>query len=183
MAHIHNNVGEHDNTVSAFIVRTDMGEPKVLMHKHKKLNVLLQIGGHVELKENPWEAIEHEIAEETGYSMSQLQVLQPPYFTVTSLPDVIVHPVPVCYSTHGFELWPDHKHTDVTYAFIADGEPTTSPSEGESVDLRWFSVSELEALTPDEVVVNIQQLGVMVLTTFLKHWVPVPATSFKTSLD
>lgn len=77
MAHIHTNPGEHDLTASAFIVRDDFEEPRLLLHMHKKLHILLQPGGHVELNENPWQAIEHELREETGYTFDELEVLQP----------------------------------------------------------------------------------------------------------
>jgi len=53
MSHIHTNPGEHDQTVSAFIIRTDTAEPELLLHVHKKLGVLLQPGGHIELNETP----------------------------------------------------------------------------------------------------------------------------------
>lgn len=46
MAHIHTNPGEHDLTASAFIVRDDFAKPRLMLHMHKKLGVLLQPGGH-----------------------------------------------------------------------------------------------------------------------------------------
>lgn len=76
MAHIHTGLGQHDLTVSAFIVRGAPDGPRLLLHRHKKLALVLQPGGHVELAENPWAAIIREIAEETGYSATQLVVLQ-----------------------------------------------------------------------------------------------------------
>ncbi len=76
MSHIHTAPGQHDATVSAFIIRIDT-EPLVLLHKHKKLGILGQIGGHVELHENPWQAIQHEIKEESGYDITDLMILQP----------------------------------------------------------------------------------------------------------
>jgi hypothetical protein len=49
MAHIHTEPGQHDFTASAFIIRLDRlderGQPKLLLHKHKKLHKLLQFGG------------------------------------------------------------------------------------------------------------------------------------------
>ena len=72
MAHVHTQYGEHDQTASAFIVRTDTEQPKLLLHLHKKLGVLLQPGGHVELQENQWQAICHEIQEETGLSSTTI---------------------------------------------------------------------------------------------------------------
>ena len=58
MAHIHNEPGQHDLTVSAFIINvSDKENPKILLCRHKKLGKLLQPGGHVELDENPWQAV------------------------------------------------------------------------------------------------------------------------------
>jgi 8-oxo-dGTP diphosphatase len=72
MAHIHTKPGQHDFTASAFIIRIDTPKPKVLLHMHKKLGVLLQPGGHIELNENPWQAVHHEIEEETGTTSANL---------------------------------------------------------------------------------------------------------------
>ena len=74
MPHLHTGLGEYDHTVSAFIVKVDStGEPKLLLHHHKKLDVLLQPGGHIELTETPWAAIAHEIKEETGLEVTNIQ--------------------------------------------------------------------------------------------------------------
>jgi len=52
MSHIHTQPGQHDMTVSAFIVRQVDGEWKCLVHLHKKAGKLMQVGGHVELGVN-----------------------------------------------------------------------------------------------------------------------------------
>jgi 8-oxo-dGTP pyrophosphatase MutT (NUDIX family) len=101
MSHIHTKLGEHDVTSSAFIVRFDTPKPQLLLHQHKSLGKLLQPGGHVELTENPWQSVLREITEETGYELSQLQVLQPKD-RLASLANAILHPVAVCVNTHDF---------------------------------------------------------------------------------
>ena len=65
MPHIHTKPGQHDHTVSAFIVRLDGKQPRILLHRHKKSGVYMQFGGHIELHENPWQAISHELLEES----------------------------------------------------------------------------------------------------------------------
>lgn len=70
MPHIHTEPGQHDLTVSAYIVRMDLPEPAIILHKHRKLNKWLQFGGHVEPHENPWQAVQREIREESGYELS-----------------------------------------------------------------------------------------------------------------
>jgi len=64
MAHIHTAPNQHDHTVTAYIIRIDKDEPRALLHMHKKLNVLLPVGGHIELDETPWAAMAHELEEE-----------------------------------------------------------------------------------------------------------------------
>mgnify|MGYP006269739229 FL=1 len=49
-------------TVSAYIIYDN----KVLLHRHKKLDILLPPGGHIERDELPVEAILREIKEEAG---------------------------------------------------------------------------------------------------------------------
>lgn len=170
MSHIHTEKGQYDFTASAFIIRVDGTEPKLLLHMHKKIGKLLQAGGHVELDENPWQAICHEIIEETGYELSQLKLLQPPYIPIISLPDGVLLPTPVCVSTHGFEIWPDHFHIDTAYAFITESLPTNLPAEGESSELVWLTFGELSDLDSSLIVENIREIGKSVLTTVFVNW-------------
>src|SRR5437879_1527745 len=101
MPHIHTKPGQHDHTASAYIVRIDGKEPKILLHKHKKSGKYQQFGGHIELDETPWQAVLHEIKEESGYDAKQLMLLQPKE-RLKSLGDADQHPVPVCHNTHTF---------------------------------------------------------------------------------
>lgn len=180
MGHIHKRKGQHDRAVSAFIIRTDFDEPKLMLHNHKLLGQLLQPGGHVELDETPWQAIAHEILEEAGYDFGQLQILQPDIFRITELPKAKVHPVPVIESTHGFDkLWPNHYHTDTSYAFVTDQEPNNKPVDGESTIIRWYSLEELKWVPAGEIVENIRVIGQHILTHFINEWVPVPVENFE----
>ncbi len=145
MAHIHTNPGEHDQTASAFIVRTDTETPKLLLHVHKKLGVLLQVGGHIEVTETPWDAIRHEIIEETGYDLDQLKILQPPV-RIKSLEGAVLHPQPVVQNTHNFDPEGQHKHTDISYAFATDSSPINQPASGESTIFRWVDLDDLRTL-------------------------------------
>ena len=136
MPHIHTEVGQHDHTVTAYIVRDDFETPRLLLHMHKKLGVLLAIGGHIELSETPWAAMAHEIEEEAGYTMDDLDVLQPKV-RIGTYSDVVVHPQPLVMNTH--DITADHFHSDTSYAFVAHGEPTGELGDGESADLRWLT--------------------------------------------
>ena len=178
MAHIHTNPGEHDQTASAFIVRTDREKPELLLHTHKKLGVLLQIGGHVELNETPWQAVCHEIVEETGYSLDQLDILQPK-LRMESLDGAVLHPLPLVHNTHNFDTAGTHKHTDVSYAFVTDSEPNNLPSEGESTDFRWVDIEQLKALEKRNIFENVRKIGEFVLTDILNEWQAVELSKFE----
>lgn len=49
-------------TVSVYVVHQD----KVLLHRHKKYNMILPLGGHIENNELPEEACIREAKEESG---------------------------------------------------------------------------------------------------------------------
>lgn len=176
MPHIHTGPGEYDHAASAVIIRTDGVGPKVLLHMHKKLNRLLQIGGHIELNENPWQAVLHEIEEESGYMPGQLKLLQP-HVRIKKLDRTIIHPQPVVHVTHGFANL-DHFHTDIVYAFITDSDPIQQPGEGESADLRWFSKNELRRLERSEIYEDTVELCEFILTHTVKDWDIVNLSEF-----
>ncbi len=140
MPHIHTEPGQHDITASAWIVREAEDAPKVLVHMHRKLEKLMQVGGHIEIDETPWQAMAHEIPEESGYSLGELQILQPlPDTPVVS--GATVHPVPAIMNTH--MVSETHYHSDLGYVFVARDKPKSLPMEGESLDLRWLTIDEL----------------------------------------
>jgi 8-oxo-dGTP pyrophosphatase MutT (NUDIX family) len=167
MPHIHTKPNEHDLTASAFIVRLDENqEPKILLHRHKKLNKLLQIGGHVETNENPWQAMIHEIREETGYDIHQLKILQSaPNLEQNPNSNATYWPMPILCNTHRFGGI-DHFHDDLSFAFLATELPSGEPDEGESRDFHWVNLAELNALTNDEIVENSQEISRYVLENF-----------------
>lgn len=62
MPHIHTKPDQHDMTASAYILRQENGVWKCLVHFHKKVEKLMQVGGHIELNETPWQTITHELS-------------------------------------------------------------------------------------------------------------------------
>lgn len=114
MPHIHTEPGQRDMTVSAYIIRRENNQWKCLVHFHKKMQKLLQIGGHIELNETPWQAISHELAEESGYTLDDVQVLQYTGAQVEGGSNV-VHPVPFAMNTHN--VGNEHYHSDLCYGF------------------------------------------------------------------
>jgi 8-oxo-dGTP pyrophosphatase MutT (NUDIX family) len=178
MPHIHTLPGQHDHTASAYVFRTDFSEPKVLLHMHKKLGKYMQFGGHVELDETPWQAVTHELREESGYNMNQVLILQP-RTRVQSLTGAIIHPQPVSYSTHPFGQGLDHFHTDTAYAVTAAQDPKQLPDAGESTKTKLFTRDELKALSNDEIPENVREIALFIFDECLKSWQPVPTSQFK----
>jgi 8-oxo-dGTP diphosphatase len=196
MPHIHTEPGQHDHTVSAYILRYDgeLGEDlvnlRLLLHMHKKLGVLLHPGGHVELHENPWAALTHEILEETGYDMDQLVLVQPnmPMVTKLSNPSAILHPLPFYSNTHDAntsELGKGgHRHTDTTYIFLTGEFPRHPLGEDESQDLRWLTLSDIENLPNNEVSAVVKDAAPIAfhLISETQDWCAVQPSYFKTTL-
>ena len=100
-----------------------VGERGVVLHLHKRLNMWLQPGGHVEPGETPAEAAVREAHEETG-----LEVRHPK--SGPWLVHLDVHPGPR-----------GHTHLDVRYVVYGeDADP--APAEGESQEVAWFGWDE-----------------------------------------
>lgn len=137
MAHIHEN---YDFTVSAFVLHPS--EPKIALHFHKKLHKWLQFGGHVELDEDPEEALTHELLEEAGFSAGDYEIIQP-----TDQP----HPrgsktlnIPFHYEVHDFADT-QHKHIDMQYLVKAKTDKFR-PGNGESKAIKWLTIDEIKNL-------------------------------------
>lgn len=100
------------------IIVSDRG---VILHKHKRLGIWLQTGGHVDPGETPAEAAVRESCEETGLA-------------VTLVADEIIH-VDVHPGPRG------HTHLDLRYLCTAPPDDP-SPGEDESPDTFWFGWDE-----------------------------------------
>lgn len=110
-------------TASAILV----GRRGVVLHLHKRLQLWLQPGGHIEAGELPWDAALREAFEETGLPVALTG--EPPN-NEPALAHVDVHPGPR-----------GHTHLDLRYMVLgADADP--QPPPGESQQVRWFSWDE-----------------------------------------
>jgi 8-oxo-dGTP pyrophosphatase MutT (NUDIX family) len=108
-------------TASAIVV-SDAGD-KVALHLHKRLNMWLQPGGHIDAGETPAEAALRESVEETGLPVRHER-------EGGVLFHLDVHPGPK-----------GHTHHDLRYLVRAPEVPL-QPGEGESPDARWFTWDE-----------------------------------------
>jgi 8-oxo-dGTP pyrophosphatase MutT (NUDIX family) len=105
----------HHVTASAFVVSSR----GVILHRHRRLGIWVQPGGHVDAGEEPADAALRECVEETGLDAHHLD---------GRVFHVDVHPGPR-----------GHTHYDVRYILVA--EPTDpQPPPGESPDVFWFDV-------------------------------------------
>lgn len=174
MPHIHTEANQHDTTVSAFIIHEE--REALLLHRHRKLGILLQPGGHVELNEHPWQTMAHELTEETGYELHQLEVLQ----TVPIIQGLVetAHPIPLAYRTHDFPVAPaKHFHTDAAFGFVTHEDPLGKPDEGESQELYWMTAEELELVPDDGIPSDTRTIGLFLLSHLPKYY-RAPASSF-----
>ncbi|HUG83015.1 MAG TPA: NUDIX domain-containing protein [Euzebya sp.] len=106
-------------TGSALVV----GPRGIVLHRHKRLGLWLQPGGHLDAGEWPQDAARREAHEETG------------------LP--VRHPTsgPLLLHVDAHDGGRGHRHLDLRYLLLSlDVDP--SPPQGESPDCRWFSWEE-----------------------------------------
>lgn len=136
MPHIHE---LYDFTASAYILHPH--EAKICLHYHKKLHSWLQPGGHIELNEDPIEALAHELREEVGLEPDQYELLGPE--TISQIRGSKVLPVPALMNVHPYDNI--HKHIDYGYVVRAKTE-VLQPQEGESVKIGWFHIDDIASM-------------------------------------
>jgi 8-oxo-dGTP pyrophosphatase MutT (NUDIX family) len=97
---------------------------RVLLHRHKRLGIWLQPGGHLDPGEGPDEAARRETLEETG-----VDAAHPPEGPL--LVHVDLHEGPR-----------GHVHLDLRYLLLGAGGDPLRPAPGESPDVAWFDAPE-----------------------------------------
>ncbi|MBI3665696.1 MAG: NUDIX domain-containing protein [Acidobacteria bacterium] len=128
MAHLHYAI---DFTIACFIVKGD----RVLMIFHKGLGKWLPIGGHIEMGEDPDQALFREIREECGLEVEIMGEKAP-----FEDPEVKILYTPAHVNIH--RITDTHSHVvNIYYARGKVGEPVLSA--GEHREIRWFSQEEL----------------------------------------
>lgn len=134
MAHIHEKI---DFTASVFIVHDN----KVMLLMHKKLHIWLQPGGHIELDEDPNEAVLREAKEETGLDIElvgEARSHDSPY----NARDLVA---PKFLNRHFFDKATGHEHVDLGYFARPISDVSEAKPEVEGANLRWFTKEELES--------------------------------------
>jgi 8-oxo-dGTP pyrophosphatase MutT (NUDIX family) len=108
-------------TGSAVVLDDD---DRVLLHRHKRLGIWLQPGGHLDPGETPAQAAVRETLEETGVRAGH--------------PDggpLLVH-VDLHEGPRG------HVHLDLRYLLLARADAPLRPAAGESPEVAWVSAAE-----------------------------------------
>ncbi len=125
---------------------------KVLLHLHKKLKILLPVGGHIDRDELPQEAALREIKEETGLSVKLYcpdkkinfgnvrQLLRPMHIILEDINKF-------------------HQHIDFIYYANANTFKL-NPEDDEPNDLKWFTLSEIKKA---KMPVNVRELSLEAL--------------------
>jgi 8-oxo-dGTP pyrophosphatase MutT (NUDIX family) len=132
MTHIHEKI---DFVVVAFLIRAN----KVLLVHHIETNKWLPVGGHIELDENPDQALFREIEEETGLKKGNLKILSQKFpfkdknFKFLYTPNYLdIHVIN-----------PRHRHVGLTYIVISK-TVKVHLKQDEHYQIRWFSADDIE---------------------------------------
>ena len=130
MPHIHDLI---DFTIDVFIIF----EEKVLLIFHKKHNMWLQIGGHIELDEDPEQALFREVKEECGLEIEVIGKKEP-QIEVKGTKFLYQ---PAFMNIH--DINETHKHIGLYYIAKAKSDKFTL-NDKEHKDIRWFSREDLD---------------------------------------
>lgn len=135
-------------TVAVFVVHAG----KVLLLRHRKLNMWLPPGGHIEPGETPDEAALREVREETGLHVALVGDKALP----VDAPKQLVRPRGIQLET----IAPGHEHIDLVYMARVVGD-TAPVSNHESTQLGWYGPEQLSKMDLTD---EIRQWTVLVLT-------------------
>ena len=124
---------------------------QILMIFHKKLNVWLPPGGHIEENELPTKAVIREIFEETGIKVEVLQIENK--ILTLSYNDCTELEKPFILLLENIEGNWKHNHIDMVYICKALNENVIL-QKAEVNDIGWFEINQVEKLKTFE---NVKQ--------------------------
>jgi 8-oxo-dGTP pyrophosphatase MutT (NUDIX family) len=130
------NAGPVHVTGSALVA----GSRGTVLLVHRKLGIWLQPGGHLDAGEAPADAALRETVEETGL--------------------LVRHPGAGPYLVHldVHQDAEDHTHLDLRYLLRCDTDADPAPPEGESQQVRWFSLDEALEVADEGLVDGLRRL-------------------------
>lgn len=115
-----------------------VSQGKALLHLHKKLNLWLPVGGHIDRDELPEDAAVREVKEETGLEVKLYnsdkslgmsdakQLIRPAHLILENINQF-------------------HQHIDFIY-YATSESMELKPLDGETKNLKWLSADEIESL-------------------------------------
>lgn len=137
---------EQHVTASAFVISSR----GIILHCHRRLNIWVQPGGHVDEGESPEVAAIRETFEETGLDTRHLDPVR--------LFHVDVHPGPR-----------GHTHFDLRYVLVSSPlDP--SPPDDESPDVFWFDFDAAQLRCESALVPAIAKLAEATRTFDVRDW-------------
>jgi len=134
MTHIHQDI---DFVVAAYIVY----QKSVLLIHHKQLDSWLPIGGHIELNENPQQALFREIKEESGLTKASLISLSTK--PKKKFPQAKLLLPPTFLDIHKITM--AHQHIGLTYFFRSKTNQVALAGR-EHHHINWFNKQQLGSL-------------------------------------
>ena len=137
---------DHHLTASAFVISSR----GVILHRHRRLGIWVQPGGHVDPGETPDQAAVRETLEETGLIGRHLDPVE--------LFNVDVHPGPR-----------GHTHYDLRYVLVAAPLDPTPPA-GESPDVYWFSFDAVIERCESSLIGVLKKLGESLESLGVGEW-------------
>ena len=129
MPHIYE---RYDYVVSVYIVYNG----RTLLVNHPRYKKWLPVGGHIELEEDPEEALFREIIEETGLKEVEILSSRVPIKS----PETKFLLTPNYIDVHAANL--PHRHIALTY--FARSKTEKFILSAEHTDMKWFSIAELD---------------------------------------
>ncbi|MAG37527.1 MAG: NUDIX hydrolase [Dehalococcoidia bacterium] len=128
--------------VAVFVVHDEL----VLLHRHKKLDMWLPPGGHIEPGELPDEAALRETKEEAGLDIVLVDTLEDPRSAPPG-PQRLCRPLGIQLE----DIPPDHQHIDLIYAAVpSDSIPPRLTGEGEANGMGWYPLAEFRRIGVSE---------------------------------
>ena len=124
-----------DFTVAVFVIVG--APPRLLLHPHPKLGLMLPPGGHIEPNELPDEAAVRETLEETGLDVTLIGERAPGFEANAGLPLQLVRPRGIQLETIG----PDHEHIDLVYFATPSASGGAPPEALEPFS--WYALEEV----------------------------------------